>query len=65
MTAREQHEINQLRDRVLRLTRLKARVDAGEAPGPAGLDEHLRQRVEELRALEHRLAGGLLPPHHV
>ena len=61
MTAREQSELNRLRDRVLRLTRLKARVDAGEAPGPVGLDQHLEQRVAELRELERKVTGGLLP----
>ena len=55
MTAREQHELNHLRDRVERLVRVKARVDAGEVAGPVGLDEHLAHRLEQLRELERRL----------
>ena len=57
MRAHDRHQLNHLRDRVARLRALKARVDAGEVTGPAGLDEHLRQRLDELRALEHRLGS--------
>ena len=59
MNAHDRHELNHLRDRVARLRRVKALVDAGRMPGPVGLDDHLRQRLDELRALEQRL-GVLL-----